>query len=145
MWGHISSQCAQSQECTIDFLPHTQDTHDFFTIAKKCWYLPSPFSEQLDFESKLVSLLLYSEVYEQLGLESSWVTCEKSRQSITCPVCTFVPITTVIQTKYTHTHACLGVKVNTIYSNVKYYTCAMGLIYSYCGIHNSVISWLWSA
>ena len=48
--------------------------------------------------------LLYSEVHEQLGLESSWVTCEKSRQSITCPVCTFVPITTVIQMKHTHTH-----------------------------------------
>lgn len=50
-WRRIKSNVL-SWECTIDFLPCTQDTHDFFTTVKKCVYLPSAFGEQLDFESK---------------------------------------------------------------------------------------------
>lgn len=41
-WRHVKSNVL-SWECTIDFLPRTQDTHDFFTNVKKCVYLPTAF------------------------------------------------------------------------------------------------------
>lgn len=50
-WRHVKSNVL-SWECTIDFLPRTQDTHDFFTNVKKRVYLPTAFGEQLDFGSK---------------------------------------------------------------------------------------------
>ena len=139
---HLNPTCYLGNVLWTSFhVPRTLMTSS--QLLRNVSIFPVPLANNWTLNQCRTLPLLYSKAHDQPGLQGSWVTCERSRQSITCPVCTFVPITTVIQTKHTHTPASLGVKVNTIYSNMKYYICALGLIYSYCGIHNFVISWLW--
>lgn len=103
----------------------------------------SSFGEWSDLESKPISLFTLSQ-----GVTANWAgrllddpTQEQAIHSMSClHLCSHYNR----NSGETSMYVCLGVKVNTTDRNMKYYICAVGLIYSYCGIHNFAISWLWS-
>lgn len=123
---------------------YPQCSRFFFGIVRKCTSPPSSSGEQSDIGSRPVSwcsLFQGTQGAWAHGLLGDLLKGTGNRPMSCLHLCSHYNC----NSGKACTHICLGVKVNTIDGNMKYYICAMGLIYSYCGIHNVVISWLWSA